>query len=192
MTVQMILAPLFVQVLLTFVVGFSLAGLRTGALTRREIKPRDIDLRQPNWPPRTTQFANCFRNQFELPVLFYVLTILAMITRHADFLFVVLAWIFVLTRLVHAYIHVTSNNLRDARPLVRLSARSCCSSCGRSSSCASCSACHDARCAPCRRDRGRRRYRPASAACARRAQGVGPDPSLCRLRRPRGHRGARL
>ena len=27
-------------------------------------------------------------------------------------LFVVMAWIFVLTRLAHAYVHVTSNNLR--------------------------------------------------------------------------------
>ena len=29
LTIQMILAPLFVQVLLTFVIGFWLAGLRT-------------------------------------------------------------------------------------------------------------------------------------------------------------------
>ena len=50
-------------------------------------------------------------NQLELPVLFYVLTILAIITRHADFLFVVLAWVFVALRLLHAYIHVTSNRL---------------------------------------------------------------------------------
>ena len=119
MTIQMILAPLFVQVLLTFVIGFWMAGLRTGALTRREVKPRDIDLRQPNWPPRATQVANCFQNQFELPVLFYVLTILAIMTRHADFLFVVLAWMFVLTRVVHAYVHVTSNNLRMRGALVR-------------------------------------------------------------------------
>ncbi len=112
MTVQMILAPLFVQVLLTFVVGFCMAGLRTSALRRRDVRVADVDLGQPNWPKRSTQVANCFRNQFELPVLFYVLTILAMATRHADFLFVVLAWVFVLSRLVHAYIHVTSNNLR--------------------------------------------------------------------------------
>ena len=113
MTIQMILAPLFVQVLLTFVIGFWMAGLRTGALTPRARSSRGTSLcGQPNWPPRTTQFANCFRNQFELPVLFYVLTILAIITRHADLLFVVLAWVFVLSRLVHAYVHVTSNNLR--------------------------------------------------------------------------------
>jgi hypothetical protein len=113
MSIPMILAPLFVQVLLTFAVGFWLAGLRTGAMSRREVKPQDIDLGQPNWPRRTTQIGNAYRNQFELPVLFYVLTILAIITRHADFLFVVLAWVFVLSRLVHAYIHVTSNDLRS-------------------------------------------------------------------------------
>ena len=45
-------------------------------------------------------------------MLFYVLTILAIISKHADFLFVVMAWIFVLTRLAHAYVHCTNNNLR--------------------------------------------------------------------------------
>jgi hypothetical protein len=44
-------------------------------------------------------------------VLFYVLTILAVITRQADLLFVVMAWMFVLSRLVHGGIHVTSNRL---------------------------------------------------------------------------------
>ena len=46
------------------------------------------------------------------PVLFYVLTILAWITRHADYLFVVMAWIFVLSRLGQAFIHTTSNDVR--------------------------------------------------------------------------------
>ena len=113
MSIPMILAPMFVLVILTFLVGFWMAGLRTRAVTRREIRPKEIDLGQPNWPRRVTQIGKAYRNQFELPVLFYVLTILAIITRHADFLFVVLAWVFVLSRLVHAYIHVTSNDLRS-------------------------------------------------------------------------------
>ena len=76
------------------------------------------------------QVGNSLTNQFELPVLFYVLTILAIITKHADFLFVVMAWIFVLTRLAHAYIHVTSNNVRPARRCSSASARWCWRSCG--------------------------------------------------------------
>ena len=58
------------------------------------------------------QISNCYHNQFQLPLLFYVLTILVIITRHADFVFVVMAWLFVLTRLLHAYIHTGSNFVR--------------------------------------------------------------------------------
>jgi hypothetical protein len=112
MTLPMILAPLFVLVLMTFVIGFLLAGVRTPLLTSGEVRPEAISLRQPNWPPRALQFGYSFQNQFELPLLFYVLTILAIISKHADFLFVAMAWIFVLTRLAHAYIHCTNNNLR--------------------------------------------------------------------------------
>lgn len=50
--------------------------------------------------------------QFELPVLFYVLTILAYFTHRAGVVFVVLAWIFVVFRYLQAYVHVTSNKVR--------------------------------------------------------------------------------
>ena len=58
------------------------------------------------------QFANSYSNQFEMPLLFYVLTILAIMTRHADFLFVVLSWAWVVLRLMQAFVHVTTNNVR--------------------------------------------------------------------------------
>jgi hypothetical protein len=112
MTLPMILAPLFVQVLLTFALGIGLAALRGPALQHGEVRAEDVSLREPNWPQRALQVGYSFQNQFELPVLFYVLTILAIISKHADVLFVVLAWVFVLCRIVHAWVHVTSNNLR--------------------------------------------------------------------------------
>jgi hypothetical protein len=58
------------------------------------------------------QAANAYANQFELPVLFYVLTILEWVTRHAGYVFVILAWIFVICRLLQAYVHITSNVAR--------------------------------------------------------------------------------
>jgi hypothetical protein len=112
MSIQAVLLPLFVEVTLTFVLLYWTAYLRTSALQAGEVRLGDIALRQPNWPVRATQVANAFHNQLELPILFYVLTILAWITRHADLLFVVLAWVFVLSRLVQAYIHVTDNDVR--------------------------------------------------------------------------------
>jgi hypothetical protein len=112
MSLQAILLPLFVEVILTFVLGGWMAGLRTRDMTSGGVRPEDIALREPNWSKRTLQAAYSFSNQFELPVLFYVLTILAYITHKAGVVFVILAWIFVIFRLLHAYVHTTSNVVR--------------------------------------------------------------------------------
>jgi hypothetical protein len=109
MTVQTVLLPLFFEVALTLGLLLWLGILRRNDLNSGAAKPSQVALREPNWPARTQQVANCVANQFELPVLFYVLTVLEIVTRHADLVFVVLAWIFVLSRLVHAYVHTTSN-----------------------------------------------------------------------------------
>jgi hypothetical protein len=111
MSLQAILLPLFVEVVLTFVLLFWTAQARFAAVRRGDVRPRDVALGEPNWPKQETQIANAYHNQLQLPVLFYVLTILAIVTKHADLVFVVLAWIFVVLRLGHAYIHVTSNRM---------------------------------------------------------------------------------
>lgn len=111
MSIQMILLPLFVQVALTFVLLFWMAGVRGSALRGGEVSYDDIALREPNWPRRTLAVANAYHNQLELPVLFYVLTILAYVTRHAGLLFVLLAWVFVALRLLQAAVHVTNNKV---------------------------------------------------------------------------------
>jgi len=111
MSLVTVLLPLFVQVALTFVLVFWMAFSRIGALKSGQANMRDTALGQPNWPPRVQQISNCYHNQLQSPLLFYVLTILVILTRQADLLFVAMAWVYVLTRLVHAYIHVTSNRV---------------------------------------------------------------------------------
>ena len=111
MTIQMVLLPVFVQVALTFAMLFWMASARTGSIKRGETKIRDIALGQTAWPDRPQQISNNYDSQFQIPLLFYVLVILAWITRQADLIFVVMAWIFVLSRLAHAYIHTTSNHV---------------------------------------------------------------------------------
>src|SRR2546430_13412361 len=88
-----------------------MAYARTGSISRGKRKMRDIALGQPAWPAKPTQISNCYDSQFQIPLLFYVLVVLAWITKQADLLFVVMAWIFVLSRLAHAYIHTTSNHV---------------------------------------------------------------------------------
>jgi hypothetical protein len=113
MSVQMVLLPVFVLVGLTFVLLLWMAGARRQALVGGETKIRDIALGQPNWPIRATQIGNCFKNQFELPLLFYILIALALPLRHADLFIVLMSWVFVVTRFVHAGIFVTSNDLNQ-------------------------------------------------------------------------------
>jgi hypothetical protein len=112
MSLQAVLLPLFVEVILTFALMLWMGALRNGDYRSGAVKPEDIALRQPNWPKRTMQAAYSFSNQFELPVLFYVLTILEWVTRHAGYAFVILAWAFVICRVLQAYVHVTNNNVR--------------------------------------------------------------------------------
>ena len=111
MPLVIVLMPLFVEVILTFTLLFWAGALRSRDLRDGTVRPEDIKLREPNWPKRTTQVSNAYSNQTELPTLFYVLTILAYFSHHAGYLFVALAWVFVMLRVLHVFVHVTSNNL---------------------------------------------------------------------------------
>ena len=113
MSVQMVLLPVFVLVGITFALLLWMGGARRQALVGGETKVRDVVLGQPNWPVRATQIGNCFKNQFELPLLFYILIALALPLRHADLFIVLMSWVFVVTRFVHAGIFVTSNDLNQ-------------------------------------------------------------------------------
>jgi hypothetical protein len=113
MSVPMVLLPVFVLIGLTFALLLGMAGARRGALVGGQTKVRDIALGQSNWPTRATQIGNCFKNQFELPVLFYILIAIALPLRHADLIIVLLSWVFVVTRFIHAGIFVTHNDLNQ-------------------------------------------------------------------------------
>lgn len=110
MSMKTILLPVFVQVLLTFVMYISMAAARTSLLGKGAVRWQDVALRSmEGWPERVQKLSNCLSNQFEAPVLFYVLAALAILTKKADLAFVVMAWIFVLSRAAHAYVFATSN-----------------------------------------------------------------------------------
>ena len=78
----------------------------------RETSLKDIALGQPNWPTKVAQIGDCFSNQFEIPVLFYALIAIALPLHKADLFIVLMSWVFVVTRLCHAGVFVTSNNVR--------------------------------------------------------------------------------
>ena len=84
---------------------------RRKAMLTQGIRYGDIAIDSARWPEEARKVANSYSNQFELPLIFYVLCLVALITGKADLLMVVLAWAFVATRVVHALIHTGSNKV---------------------------------------------------------------------------------
>jgi len=75
-----------------------------------KVRMTDIALSREPWPEREKQVSNAFDNQFQLPVLFYVACLVAM-AFGATLLEVGLSLLFVVSRYVHAVIHITSNHV---------------------------------------------------------------------------------
>jgi hypothetical protein len=117
-----ILYPVFVQVALTFLVYGMLAVARARAIAgmERGRGNADLALGRIAWPEDALKRAANQRNQFELPVLFYAVVAFALITKGVDYLMLLLAWAFVLTRIVHAAIHVGPNRVRWRSPAFAL------------------------------------------------------------------------
>jgi hypothetical protein len=117
-----IMYPVFVQVLLTIVVYCLLGAARSRAVRTvdRQRGNPDLAMGTFTWPDDAAKRANNQRNQFELPVLFYAVVAFALILKGADLTMIVLAWLFVLTRLVHAAIHIGPNKVRWRSPAFAL------------------------------------------------------------------------
>lgn len=118
-----ILYPVFVQVLLVYVVAALMSAAR-----RRAVSPPDrermkaIAIGQFPWPEDATKRAANYSNQFEMPVLFFAVVAFALIVKGADTLMIALAWAFVALRVLHAYVHIGSNRLRQRAPVFALGA----------------------------------------------------------------------
>ena len=75
-----------------------------------KVKIRDIALSRDGWPEHERKVSNAFDNQFQLPLLFYVASLVAL-WLGPTLLELVLAYAFVATRYVHSAIHITTNNV---------------------------------------------------------------------------------
>jgi hypothetical protein len=67
-------------------------------------------------PAESLFVRNNLANQFELPVLFHLCCLAIHASGGVGTVVVVLAWIFVVSRYVHAAVHVTTNRIRHRQP----------------------------------------------------------------------------
>lgn len=116
MTGTAIFWPMIAHVAL--VVGlYALLGLRRGAAVKAGRAKVSQFRENLNEPADSLFVRNSLSNQFELPVLFHVVCLALHVTGSDGTWAVALAWLFVLSRYVHAFIHVTSNRIRYRQPV---------------------------------------------------------------------------
>lgn len=106
-----LLGALWAQGALVFALIVVMYQRRVPRIMDGRVKIKDIALDKTGWPQDAQQASNAYENQFELPVLFFVAGA-GLIWLGAGWFEAVLAWLFVLARIAHAVIHVTTNRVR--------------------------------------------------------------------------------
>ena len=105
-----ILFPIVAMVTLVVIVVVKLFRSRVRSVRRRDISLEYFKLFQGSEEPEEIRaLSRHYANLFELPILFYVACIVAYVSVQVDLWLVLLAWLFVISRYVHCYIHLTSN-----------------------------------------------------------------------------------
>lgn len=108
MMARAILWPSFALVALIFLVGITLLQARIGHMRRQRPRAADLadtDATRAYFRPVERPAAN-LANLFEMPVLYFALVPLLILTTQATRTQAVLAWLFVLARATHSYIHI--------------------------------------------------------------------------------------
>ncbi len=105
-----LIKPVVALVVLTAIVGLVMVVYRNVALIRGAVSGRYFRTYTADMPAEWVERpARTYMNLLELPVLFYVACLLMLTTGKFDAVQVSLAWVFVITRYVHAFIYIGFN-----------------------------------------------------------------------------------
>lgn len=95
---------------------YGLLGLRRVAMVKQG-KARVEQFRENrDEPTESLVVRNNLANQFELPVLFHVCCLALYFVEADNLPMIALAWIFVVSRYAHSFVHVTKNRLSRRQP----------------------------------------------------------------------------
>lgn len=107
---QLLVLAACAQALLTIVVLLVLGARRRSAFKAGK-HGKDALLNDRAWPSYVLQASNNYKNQFEIPLLFFAAAATALAIQAVTVVFVWLAWGFVAARIVHSICHCGSNKL---------------------------------------------------------------------------------
>jgi hypothetical protein len=115
MNQNIIFYPLLIQVILVLLLYILLGIEKSKAVKAGTVDRKNAALHNDAWPDHVLRVSNNIRNQFETPILFFVLSLVFFSLKSVDMTVLVLSCAYVVSRIVHAYIHVTSNYVPKRR-----------------------------------------------------------------------------
>lgn len=106
---DLIFLPVLAHVALVFMLYIYLGIVKSRAVKEGSVDRKKAALDPKAWPVSVVKVLNNLGNQFESPVIFYIISIIYYLTNNVDSFLISIMSIYVLTRYMHTYIHVTSN-----------------------------------------------------------------------------------
>ncbi|MEM9304658.1 MAG: MAPEG family protein [Pseudomonadota bacterium] len=105
----LLLWPLAAQILLTLLLLIPLASRKKAAVRAGEVDLERSAIDNSAWPESVLRVSNNFQNQFQIPVLFYAIILALVVLQQVSVAAVVLAWVFVASRIAHSLVHIRTN-----------------------------------------------------------------------------------
>lgn len=97
--------PMFTQIGLSLLILFWLAYSRVSRIAKHGL----AEIRKTGFPDHVNNASDNFKNQFEIPVLFYAICFFFILSGEVTPLVLGLAWVFAIGRVIHALIQLTKN-----------------------------------------------------------------------------------
>lgn len=108
---KLLILAMAAQAFLSIAILVLMGRERVPRVMSGEIPMAEIAVERSAYPLRARLLSNSFDNQFQLPVLFYVVALLALMLGGVTWLETIAALLFVALRYAHAVVHVTTNHV---------------------------------------------------------------------------------
>jgi hypothetical protein len=112
MNQQLLLYPMVTLILFTGGVGLALLTARYRAVSKDALNPAYFKYNRGGKPPEyLLKITQHFDNLLETPPLFYLSILIIFVLQKADSWYLALAWLYVVSRLAHAWVHMGNNRI---------------------------------------------------------------------------------
>jgi hypothetical protein len=106
---NVIFLPVLAHMLLVFGLYIFLGKVKSLAVKEGQVDRQKAALNSREWPEYVVKVSNNLANQFESPILFYMLSVMYYLSDNVSAVLIILLSLYTISRYVHAYVHVTSN-----------------------------------------------------------------------------------